>query len=132
MAESNGNHWAITPQFVTSVIGVIALITAFFWTVADFRISLTEISNRVNTVRERLDESDKKLASLDAGGSRKLLASELIINQLQTRIKELEETTNDLNRALLQHNEAMFDLYRKDLSDGKRDFKIPKDAPKFH
>ena len=97
MAESNGGHWAITPQFITSVIGVIALITAFFWTVADFRISLTEISNRVNVVKERLDEADKKIATLDAGGSRKLLTSEIMINQLQTRIKELEETTDDLN-----------------------------------
>jgi hypothetical protein len=131
MPESN-SHWALTPQFITSIIGVIGLITAFFWTVADFRIEIRDLDTRMDVISKSIENLDKRFIELDMGGSRKLLASDIVVKQLQDRVKELEESTHDLNRALLQHNEAMVDLYTKDMSDGKRDFKIPKTAPKFH
>lgn len=132
MVATNQKKWEFSPQTFSGYIAVITILIGAAWTFSDFRVSINDIITRQNLLSERIIGAEKRISDLDTNGSRNLLGINPTIKNLQDQVDDLKEATKDLNSSLLQHNEAMMDLYRKDVSDGKRDFKIPKNAPKYH
>lgn len=102
----------ITPQGISAGIAVLGLITAFFWTVSDFRVQMADISARLTTMSQRLLEDEKKIDDLDAHGTRGLLETNSIVKQLGKQVDDLTDATRSLSEAIIRHNNDNIGDYR--------------------
>ena len=122
--EEPKENWNLTPQTITAIVSILGMLGATFWTLSDFRITLANIDQRLIIQSQRMTEYEKRLDDFDRNGTRGSSATDFTVKSLQKQIDDLREKTQDMDRALIQHNESMMELYKKDLSDGKRDFRV--------
>lgn len=105
------------PQHITTIIAILSLIGTYFWTIADFRVAISDLTNKTTTLKEELMDLSKKIGSLDVDGGRKQILSDAIIKQLDDKVERnnvlLEKLVEAvLNRERLSEN-SQRDKYKK-------------------
>lgn len=83
--------WGFTPQSITALVGILGMLTATFWTLSDFRITVANIEQKLNTHSERMVDYDRRLNDLDKNGSRALSVTESELKSLQKEVEDLKD-----------------------------------------
>jgi archaellum component FlaC len=120
MEEVNHNRrktdspWSFTPQVASLLLAVATVLMGAFWTVSDFRVTMSDQSTRITMLSQRITDFERKLNDIDLGGTRGSIATDAVVKNLQKQIDDLENSTQSLSNALVQHNRVMDELVKKE------------------
>jgi chromosome segregation ATPase len=120
---NSGLIWKILAG-AAAMTTVIAMFINVMISFSDMRSTVRDMQAKHQVIEQRLNEVDirakqidsdfsDKLKSLDLSGSRELIVTKAQVAQLQEQIKRLSDTVDNLNEALMAHNNEMINLYRK-------------------
>jgi hypothetical protein len=124
IASDNRKAWSFTPQVVTTYIAVMSILVGAAWTFSDFRVTLNDIQARQTNMTERITQVEKRheemlmamqkrIENIDTNGTRQLIGTDAEIRSLKNQVEGIKEALDSVNGAIQQHNESMYDLYRK-------------------
>lgn len=81
--------WGLTPQSITAFIGVLGMLGATFWTLSEYRITVSNMEQRLNAHSERMADYERRLSDMDKNGTRGLANTEFNIRSLQKEFDDL-------------------------------------------
>ena len=111
--QATPSPWAFSAQTLPGYVALITFLLGLIYAYSDFKVSLNDVSNRLATQSERMALLDKRLYEMDERGSRPVLATDIQLKNLKEQFDALKENVESLQGAIVQHNESMYDLYRK-------------------
>lgn len=87
--RSSDHGWGLTPQSTTAFIGILGMLAATFWTLSDYRITVSNMEQRLNAHSERMADYERRLSDIDKNGTRGLATTELNLKALQKEVDDL-------------------------------------------
>jgi hypothetical protein len=111
--EASKSAWSFTPQTVSTYLAVFGIVIGAAWTFSDFRVTLNDLVSRQTAFAERMTQLDIKINNIDTNGTRQLIGEGVAVKALKEQVEELKDAVDSVNGAIQQHNESMYDLYRK-------------------
>jgi hypothetical protein len=116
--------WSFTPQAVSTYMAVFGLVIGAAWTFSDFRVTLNDLQTRTTNLSERMNMIDKResdfdtkidnrISAIDNNGTRQLVGTDAQLKAMKDQVDSLKDAIESVNGAIMQHNESIYDLYRK-------------------
>ena len=112
-AKTMASPWALSPQTIPGYITVITILVGIAIAYSDFKVNMSDLASRLTTQSERMTTLDKRIDDLNDRGSRPVLSVEADVKNLKDQFDSLKDALDSVNGAIQQHNESMYDLYKK-------------------